>query len=207
MIPLIIAAVLLLILAVILFGPVILTVEYKEELYLKVRYIFFKVYDLNTEEEPSAAKRETPQKESEPQEKKDPLNFKKLKEKYGFTEAIRRVMALFSGLLTHIKWLLRHIKINKVVLNITAASSDAASTAIEYGVICSAAYPVLGLLSRVGDIKYKAINISADFNAVQPQFDFSLQVKCNLFFLGAAALSAFAEYKKFLERQEENERK
>lgn len=203
MIPLIIIAVFLCLIGVLLFGPIVVMLEYKDGFDFKVKYLFFKVFE--PEEKPDTESKEV--KDDAPKPPKKENLFDTLKEKFGFTGAVQKLMELFGAVLTHIKKLLRHIKINKVVLNITAASTDAATTAVEYGAICGAAYPVLGILSGVSDIAYKAINISADFNNSKTRFDFSLNIKCNLFFLGIAAVSAFMEYKKFTERYVNNERK
>lgn len=204
MIPLIITAAFLCVIGIVLFGPIVVNLEYKNGFDFKVKYLFFKVFE--PKEESETENKEVNDGAPKTTQKKENL-FSTLKEKFGFVGAVQKIMELFGAVLTHIKKLLRHIKINKVVLNITAASPDAATTAVEYGTICGAAYPVLGVLSGVSDIRYKAINISADFNNSKPRFDFSLNIKCNLFFLAIAALSAFKEYKKFTERYVNNERK
>lgn len=190
-------------LAAILFLPVGTSISFKENFVIKIKFWGFKVYSLDLKEKNDKTEKE-PQPEQTATEEKESF-FGKLKAKFGFSGAVKRIFELALSVLSHIQKLLRHIKINKVILNLTVASSDAATTALEYGTLCAAAYPVLALLSSVGNIKYKSVNINSDFNSNKPSFDFSLNIATRIFFLLLAALGAFNEYKKFIKRIENNE--
>lgn len=192
-------------LAAILFLPVGAGISFKESFVIKVKLWGLRVYsfDLSEKEKKEETEKE-PQPEQTATEKKESF-FGKLKAKFGFAGAVKQIFELALSVLSHIKKLLRHIKINKVILNLTVASSDAATTALEYGALCAAAYPVLALLSSVGNIKYKSVNINSDFNSDKPSFDFSLDISTRIFFLLLTALRAFKEYKNFTERIENNE--
>ena len=166
-----------------------------------------KIFELDTKKpksEPKDIKKTETVNETE--ENKEPNVYEKLKEKYGFSKTVEILFSFAKKLFAHIKKLLRHIKINKVILNLSVSSDDAATTAIEYGTVCSAVYPVLALLSSVGEIKYKSINVSADFNSNKPQFDFKLNVSSRVLYLLIVAFKAFKEYKNFTEEYI-NERK
>ena len=191
--------------ALILFLPVTVNVGYKDDFVYRLRILGIKVYDSDKEiSEPDNAANKT--EGTVKKEDKEPNVFEKLKQKFGFTEAIKILFSFAKLVFTHIKKYLRHIKINKVILNLSVAGSDAAQTAIEYGMVCSAVYPVLSLVSSVADIKYKQINVSADFNSDNSKFDFKLNLELSLLFLLIIAFKAFEDYKNFTEEYF-NERK
>lgn len=189
----------------ILFLSVTVKISFKEDFVVAVKFAGIKVFEFNTSE-PETKKEIKTAENTKGAENKEPNVFEQLKQRYGFTKTVQILFSFVEKLLTHIKKLLRHIKINKVILNLSVATDDAASTAIEYGVVCSAVYPVLALISSVAEIKYKQINVSADFNSKKPQFDFKLNVTSRVIFLLIAALKAFMEYKNFTEEYI-NERK
>ena len=191
--------------ALILFLPVTVNVGYKDDFVYRLRILGIKVYDSDKEiSEPDNAANKT--EGTVKKEDKEPNVFEKLKQKFGFTEAIKILFSFAKLVFTHNKKYLRHIKINKVILNLSVAGSDAAQTAIEYGMVCSAVYPVLSLVSSVTDIKYKQINVSADFNSDNSKFDFKLNLELSLLFLLIIAFKAFEDYKNFTEEYF-NERK
>lgn len=207
MIAFIIIGAVILVLLAILFLPISVGVTFRDSFIIKIRFAGIKLYEIDTDKEKTEKPTDEPEgKEKKPKAEK-PSFFDDLKKKYGFTGAVKEILRFAEDLLTHIKRLLRHIIINKVQLNLTVAADDAATTALEYGAICAAAYPVLALLSGVAKIKYKAININSDFNSMEPKFDFALNVKTRIFFLGVTAWGAYKEYTKFRERLEDNERK
>lgn len=191
---------LLVFVSLILFLPITVKITFKENFIIKVMFSGIKIYELDTSKpKPESKDIKHTETVGETKENKKPNIFEKLKEKYGFTNTIKILFSFANDLLTHIKKLLRHIKINKVILNLSVTGDDAAATAIEYGAVCSAVYPVLGLLSSVAQIKYKSINVSADFNSNKPQLDFKLNVSSRVFYLLIAAFKAFKEYKNFTE--------
>ncbi len=205
---LIIIGILVVLITAVLFLPVGADIGFKENFKIKIKFSGLKVYEISAKEDKVTENEEktTESVTEKPEEKKEGF-FEKLKAKYGFMGAVKELFAFAEDLLTHIKRLLRHIKIKKIVINLTVATEDAATTAIEYGAVCSAVYPVLALLSSVGDVKYKSVNINSDFTSAKPYFDFSLSITTKIFFLLLAAFGAYKEYKKFIERQENNERK
>ena len=97
-------------------------------------------------------------------------------------------------------WFLKTVKFRKVEVGITVASDDAAKTAIEYGAVCSAVYPVLSLLYSKANIKYKQIDIKSDFNTEKSIFMISLTVNLQIIFLIITGIKVFKEYKDFSKR-------
>lgn len=204
MIFLIIIGVILLLIALVLFLPVSVLVEFKEDFFVKIRFCSIKVYDLKPTEK--TEKQETETEKSEIKEKSESL-FSKFKEKFGFSGAIKEFFAFFKDVFFHTKGFLRHIKIEKINLFIKIASSDAAKTAIDYGIVCATVYPVLAMIDSVGKIKYKKIDIKSDFESVSSDFSFGFNVKLKIFFLLITLFKVYKDYKKFTARIETNERK
>ena len=200
MIALIILGVIFLILAFILLLPINLFLRFDNELFIKVKLAGIKVFDSN--------KIEAKEKEHKPKEtektKENGLKtfFSKLSEKYGYLGAVKKVINLIGKMLSHIKKLLRHIKIKKVILNLVVVGEDAAATAVEYGAICSAVYPLLSFLDSCAKVDFKNINVTSGFEYKKSHFDFSLVCKLRIIFLLIALIGIFKEYKNFSEEEE-----
>ena len=207
---LIILAVFLLILAAVLFLPLTLNITFKDGFFLKLRFSGIKFFEIE------------PERDEDKPQKKDTISdktaenkavtfgkemFSQLRQKYGALGAVKRLLVLFGDILSHIKRLLRHIKIKKVRLNLTVATDNAAMTAIEYGTVCGLVYPALSFLDTCAGVDFKQINVASDFDSKESQFDFSLTVRLRIFYLLQAALGAFIEYKKFVKEENLYERK
>lgn len=206
---LIIIGIIILFFGAVLFVPIGADLRFKDEFAANIKFCGITVYKFNTanqnmkegQEKTSAVKKEE-KRENDPKS-----FFERLKGKYGFAGAVKELFSFAKNLLTHIKPFLRHIKIKRIILNLTVAAEDAAATAIEYGAVCAATYPVLAMLSAVGEIKYKSVNISSDFTSAKASFDFSLSIRTSCIYLLILAFKAYQEYQKFTERQDNNERK
>ena len=206
MIFLIILGIILLVLGLILFLPVKISLAFKDELNLKVNFFGLKIFETKNETEDKKKKfSKAEKKEAKTQGNKAKKLFSRLKEKYGFSGALKEIFSFFLKCLSHIKGLLRHINIKRICLNITVASYDAAKTAIEYGAVCAAVYPVLALIDTVPNISFREINVKSDFNSEGSQFDFSFVVKMQIFFALLSAFKIYKEYKNFIIRIEDNE--
>lgn len=208
MIGFIIIGALLLIIAAILFLPVSVVLGLKEEIFsFKIKFSGFKVYEPKEDEKLEEPKKISKTESEEKRENKVTTFFKKLKAKYGFLGAFKLLLNFLRDLIPHIKQLLKHIKFRKVMLNITVAENDAAKTAIEYGSVCGIVYPLLSGLQAVTDIKYKKINISSDFESVNSSAEVSGIISTRIFFLLIVLVKVYKEYKKFIARIENDERK
>ena len=208
MIALIIIGAILLILAAILFLPVDAVFRFKEEIFFKVKFSGITVFKLKPKDEEKEKTEEKPETDAKPQPKKENTAisfFKKLKEKYGFSGAVKQIFGFVRDLFPHIKSLLKHIKIKRVGLDIIIAEGDAAKTAIEYGSVCAVVYPVLAAAESIANIEYKAINIRSDFEGSESEFSFKATVRTRIFFLLIALIKIYSEYKKFTARIENNE--
>lgn len=207
MIFLIILGIILLIIALLLFIPVNIRVAFKEDFAVKVKFLGIKVFSTDSEKEEEKTDKKkneeiSPHKKSENKAK---TIFSKMKKKYGFSLAIKELISFFIQCFSHIKSLMRHIKIKGIRLNISVATPDAAKTAIEYGVVCTAVYPTLALIDTIPNVGFKEINVKSDFKSEEGEIDFSFDTKLQIFFALISAFNIYKEYKNFIIRIEDNE--
>ncbi len=201
MIPLIIISVILVLVFTALFAPVSLDVWFDEDFYYKVKFLGITVYKNASEEK---NKKKKPKQEKKSGKKKNSL-FARFKKKYGFAGAVKEFFKFFRDVLSHTKQFLDYIKFRKVCLDVNIACGDAAKTAFDYGLVCTAAYPVLSFLETFVNIEYKSINIRSDFEGKASKFTFSSKIKSNIFFLLKIAFAIYKDYQKFIARIETNE--
>ena len=195
----------LLIVLGVLFIPVV-DLEYTDDFKFKVS--FLKITLFSSEKEKKADSKNNAEKQKG--KKSTVLSdakayFTEIKNKKGFTGAIKEVMRLISRIFSHIKWLLRYINISRVKLNINVGTPDAALTAIEYGSVCSAVYPVTAMLDSVAHIGFKEINVNADFENGKSDFGFKARVKMQIVYLLICAFKIYRTLKKFITENIENE--
>ncbi len=204
MIFLIILGVILLIILAVLFLPVSVSIEFKEDFFIKIFFSGIKVYEF----EPTDKKQKQKKKTGDSKIKEKPKSlFTKFKEKFGFSGAVKEFFTFFKDVFSHTKEFLRHIKIKRLKLFINVATEDAAKTAIEYGTVCAAVYPVLSAINSIADIKYKKIDIKSDFESKTYDFSFSFFITLKIFFLLITLFKIYKDYKKFTARIETDERK
>ena len=196
-----ILAIILILIILGLLLPVRVILAYTEDFSVAVKFAGITVF--------SGKKKEQPQKNNQKQEKPKEkpkkteylkTSFQKLKQKYGFSGAVKEIFCFLNRCIKHLGWFLKTVKFRKVQLGITVASDDAAKTAIEYGAVCSAVYPVLSLFYSKANIKYKQIDIKSDFNTEKSSFMFSLTVNLQIIFLIITGIKVFKEYKDFSKR-------
>lgn len=195
----IISAVVLLI-VLLLFLPISLDIKYTDSFFMTVRFAGIRIFKIEPGQDIKNPKSDA---ESDKKAEKQAENpFKKLNREKGFKVALSEITSFVKALILRIKKQLRHIKITRVCLGIKVATDDAALTAIYYGAVCSAVYPILSLLDSLSNIAFKQIDIRADFESAKPDFAFLARVKLRLFFLLAAAIAALSEFNKFKTRNE-----
>ncbi len=201
MIFLIIFGSILMIVLGLLFVPIVVDLEYTDGFRFKVS--FFKITLFNSKKQKKTESKEQTASLKEKQKKSSVLDdakayFMSIKSKKGFSGAVKEVMALIGQILSHIKRLMKYINICKVKLDITVGTADAAMTAIEYGAVCSAVYPVTSLLDSLAHIGFKEINVSSDFEGGKCDFGFSGTVKMQIFYLIICAVRIYKTIKNFI---------
>lgn len=188
----------------ILFLPVKVSFKFNEEFFIKVYFLGIKIYEPKTKEEKPNQKKKS---QNNAIKEKPKTLFLRLKEKYGFSGAVREIFGFLKDTVTHIKVFLRHIKIEKLKLFISVSSDDAAKTALDYGRVCAVAYPFLSALDSMANIEYKKIDIKSDFEATESNFSIEFNVKLRIFYLLITLFKVYNEYTKFTARIEADERK
>ncbi len=193
----------ILLIALLLLLPITAQIKFKDNFFLKVKFLGFTVYKLKPEEEEKTEK-EKPKEEKpkdKPKEKEQGI-FQKLKAKHGFKGAIKEIFDFAGNVITAVKPQLLKIKFRKFKLDLIVVGSDAAMTALEYGAVCGIVYPVLSFIDQNLNIKLKQINVSAGFKHLESQFSVSFNVKANALLLLIIAFKALKEYKNFSVRNE-----
>ena len=209
MIALLILGIFAFLIILILFLPVNAFISFKDEFYIKIKLAGIKLFEVPTKKDKPKenTKKSDSQNESNSALDKAQGLFDFLKEKYGFFGAVKKLLVFFKDILTHIKKLLSHIKIKNINVKITVSGEDAASTAIEYGKVCSAVYPVLSFLDSFEKIEFKKIDINSDFSENKKEFEFSLKLKLQIIYMLIVAFKIYSNYKNFTLKENYNERK
>lgn len=183
-------AIILLITAV-LFLPISITFKYNKELIYTVRVAGIKVF-------PNKKKPKKQERDEDSEIAQKPKNFfEQLKERRGFVGAIKEIFAFFKDCITPLKLFLRFVAFKNVRLELNIVGEDAAKTAVDYGMACTAAYPLLSFAEKYSNIKYKKIDVRADFEGKESELTFSLKIKSFAIFILVFMVRIFNEYKKF----------
>lgn len=200
MIPLIIVLSVTALIALLLFIPISLHIKFDGDFSVKLKIAGIKAFSAEPEED---INKPSPDTESDKKAKKQTENiFDKLKKKYGFAGAVKEIFVFVRSVISRLKGQLKHIAIRRLCLDINVASGDAAATAISYGAVCAAVYPILTLIDSTANVKMKSINVAADFNSDKSKFGFSVIIRARILFLIITAFGVFSEYNKFKTRNE-----
>lgn len=202
----IIISVLLFLLFLILILPVMLDLSFDGELRLAVKYAGITVF--NTQ------KQKKPKKHREKQQKEDSGNTKSkkkdsfLKKKYkelGLSGAAKYFSEIIKLLFDSVGKLLKKLKFDRFYLELDVASDNAADTAVEYGAVCSAVYPVAALLESTLNFDFKYIAVRADFEHTSSELKISFRVTTRVIYAVIIAAAAFFKYLKIKKESEKNE--
>ena len=145
--------------------------KYSDDLTLSIKILFFKKTLLPSppkEKKQKPAKKKPPEKKKDTEEKKEkekkPNYLQKLKEKKGLTGLLSLITGLARIAGGALKGLFSHIVIKKLDIGIALCSGDAASTAVNYGKLCSVVYPAVNIIA--------AATVCKDYNVtLEPVFD------------------------------------
>lgn len=206
MIALYILAGILCVLGLILLLPVSVNLKYNGELSFKVKFAGIKVFEPSKNPK-KAEENIQPAQKTKSKDSQLKSSFKILKEKHGFIGAVKEIVSFIKDCLNHLGLLLKTMKFKKICLDLSVAGSDAAQTAIQYGEVCSAVYPVLSFFQSKANVKYKQINIKGEFEKPKGNFSFNMVVNLQIVFLLIAGFRIYKEYKKFVTRNGLDERK
>ncbi|MCH5182622.1 MAG: DUF2953 domain-containing protein [Oscillospiraceae bacterium] len=121
------------------------------------------------EEKPATEGKKKKPKKKKKKEKK-PKKPGKVKEQPPLTAVIASFRDLLLGLVRGFK---RHLKIEELRLRVLVASGDAATTAMEYGAVCTLVEPLYSLATQAHRVRKDRVNVGVecDFLAEKPEVD------------------------------------
>lgn len=199
----------LLFLLILLLIPVSADLAYFDRFIIKVRYGGIKIFgnDKPKKEEVTGEKAEKKSTEKKSGEKAGKTNFisRVFKEK-GKIGGVKFCFAVIKSALSKIIWVIRRIKIKKLILSITVSSDDAANTAVAYGAVCAAVYPVIALIKENTEIGVERINVTTNFDRMSPEIEAAVSLKTRLIYAVIAAVSMLFSYVRIKKESEKNER-
>ena len=174
---LIILSVLLLIFGILLVSSVKLKIYLSEDGYIVIKYLFFRFkYDIYGDNKIKKVEKS----KSKKSDKKEGY-LKKLYTEEGIVEGTVKLLSTIKHIVSKILELITECKVDDLILNIKVASDNPASTAIYYGGVCAVAYPALGILNGMVDIKKQNVSITADYNLKKIEAKFIILIKLRVF--------------------------
>lgn len=182
---------------VLLFLPVTADLYYVKEFSYRIKYAGFVLLDSEKKVDIKKVKRKQKKSDDTSAQKsscKEDNFFKKTYKQKGLLGSIRYFSEILMLLLKKLWFVVKRLKFTRFKLHITVATDNAASTAIEYGRICSAVYPILAFLQTNADFKSKEVNVSTNFGKTESIVTASISVTTRLIYFLIVAVSAIFEF-------------
>lgn len=157
-----------------------LIVEYSEvNTHAELKWLFLKI-PLYPSKKKEKKVEEKPAEEEKKTEKPEPEKKESLLRLLYNTEGVDGILLIvkqtFGYLNTFLGNLMRAFVVDELYTDICCAKSDAASTAIYYGEVCSLLFPMLGSLAKKCKLKNYDINVYPDFLARYGSASFFISV-------------------------------
>lgn len=204
MIALIIFGAIVGILFILLLLSVTVDLTFDSKLMLKIKYLGITLFDNQKRVSVKKSKKKKSKSSSndDAPAKKDGFVKKTYKQK-GLLGTINYFSDILVIVIKKLWWVVKRLKFRRFKLDIIIATADAADTAMQYGKICAAVYPIISLLQSVNDFKAKNINISADFDKTESQFKTSIFVKTQVIYLLITAIGILVQFLKLQRKERE----
>ena len=202
MIALVVLGVILFLIALLLFLPLTVDLVYDSQFVLLLKYAGVTVFD--SEKRVNLKKSKKGKKKADSDTPPEKQGFvKRTYDQKGFLGTVEYFCKLLQLLLKKAWWVVKRFNFSRFKLDFTVATTDAAKTAIEYGKLCAAVYPVLSLLQSIVSFKPQQVNINADFDKNKYEFKASIRVTTRAFYWLVAALSAAVQFLKLQRKERE----
>lgn len=190
---LIILASLLLIFGILLVSAVKLKIYLSESGYIVIKYLFlcfkYDIYGDNKIKRVKKSGTKSKKTKTSTKTKEKEGYFKKIYTEEGLVEGTVKLLGTIKYIILKILELVTHCKVDDLILNIKVATDDPAQTAIYYGGVCAVAYPALGILNGIVDIKKQNVNITADYKSNKIEAKLVILIKLRVFKATKVALS------------------
>ncbi len=196
-------------LALLLFLPVTVRLFYNDLSFkFKVKYAGITVFKSDKEKpETEEESEETPTTEKpETKEVKKESFIKKEYKRLGAFGFIRFYGAVLKYALYKLVWFIKKLKFKVFLIDLTVATKQAADTAIQYGGVCAAVYPVLSLLVQNAEFKLKKVNISTDFDKTEYELSADISVTTRIVYMLILACAVVFKYFALKKESENDER-
>ena len=169
-----IVAIVVLFLIIILFVPLHLVFEYRNNLKISLKFFSaeFKIYENFKNENSDFSSLKTKSKNSS-----DKHSQFKVKENF------KKIFKLFSISKDMIIKILKYIKINSLMFCLKVSGKDSFSTAIKYGNACTLIYPVLEYIYYSKHPETYNVLVCPSFTSEKDSFYLKLEISSNLFYL------------------------
>lgn len=119
-------------------------------------------------------------------------NSRKKEEKEdGFSATVKEVLALIRRCFPHAGYILRHLRLRRVVIAINVGAEDAHATALRYGQVQAAVNTALATLTGYGaDIQLQALCIQPDFvtGEFRQWISFRMKLRVGVIILGGLGI-------------------
>lgn len=167
---------------IILCIPVFLELEYTDSVKCRVSWLFLKFNILpwvkkekkEPEKKPEAEK---PKEEKPVKEKEKKENFlKTFYDNQGVSGIIELIKNCANALGKFSKGFKNSLYIARLRIRISVTESDAATTAIKYGKICSELYPSLGFICSTMHVRNYKCNVYADYCGEKTKGEFETKI-------------------------------
>lgn len=183
--------------------PLSFSIVYDGDFELKIRYLFlcFRIFPPKEKKHRKSKNKKKQKSEKEkPQEEKKNSVFDFVKEKglSGLTEMLKSLANTVENAVSSIT---KHLVISKLDVNVLVVGEDAADTAMKYGYICSAVYPLISIIdNHVKKCKHSE-NIVAGFNDPEMKIVCAVKIRIKpIFLLITAVKTAFNGIKAIAKR-------
>lgn len=201
----------LLFLFLLLIIPVSVEAGYTDSFILRLRYGGIKVFDTGKQKKPKKPRKPKKPKpegkgEKKPVKPKKDGFVKKIFRDHGKIGGIKFIFSVLKAGLSKAVWVIKKIKFKKLLLDITVSSEDAAATAVSYGGVCAAVYPVIALIKENTCVAVSEVNIRTDFDKLSPEIKAITAVRTRLIYAAVAAISLLFAYFKIKKESVKNER-
>lgn len=184
----------ILLMAVLLFLPVSVIVDYQKSAFVQIRYLFFR-YTVAPRPEKKKKAPSSEQKAQAGKQAKEKSKFRQLLEREGlggFLDLLRETCKIAGGT---VKRLLPHLTVGQFSVSVRVGGEDAGWAALNYGGVCAAVYPAVSFL--VGAVRCRKVEVEVvpDLNGGESSAECHLRARIKLFF--AILLLFYAGYRTF----------
>lgn len=153
----------------------------KGKIELKASLLFFTVYDLNKKKKKTGKFGAFLKRIFGIDTLTNAQEMKTEAAESGISGAVTKVVTVLTLLAGQILWLLKRVDLKNFRVLAICGGGDAADTAMDYGLVCSAIYPFAGYLESTVNTAKNAIDIQAgcDF-ANEPEFELEIIAKIRI---------------------------